>query len=89
MICSLFGFEGNLSLLEAQSFFQAALSKRRPETGNFGGPLNISVDGNLFSLFMGTRSQLFGGTLFPFFWVAAPLKMVQAPKRVPFFFQGH
>ena len=37
-----------------------------------------------FSFGMPTEAQLFSGTLFPFFLVAAPLKMVQAPKRVPF-----
>ena len=32
------------------------------------------------------ESQLFSGTLFPFVLVAAPLKIVQAPKRVPILF---
>ena len=35
---------------------------------------------------LGTFSHLF---IFPLFLVAAPLKMVQAQKKVPFFFQGH
>ena len=43
----------------------------------FGGKVSIS----------NTQTQLFSGTdsLSLFFLVAAPLKMVQAPKRVPFF----
>ena len=63
-----------------------------PKSGKSRGshqPFNLTSEGEVLGR-TSSLPQLFSGThpFSPFFWVAAPLKMAQAPKRAPVFFPG-